>query len=225
VGKDEQPLVEVGERTGAGTWRVCLLGTPWAAGEVPLPPYVRRALPDPERYQTVFAAHPGSVAAPTAGLHLTHRVIAACKARGTGFATVDLQVGLGTFRPVTVDDPADHHMHSEAYRVPAATWEACVAAHESGGRIVAVGTTTVRALESVAATGVLEGRTGLFIHPPHRFRTVDVLLTNFHVPRSSLLLLLEAFAGPRWRGLYATALEEGYRFLSFGDAMCVGRAA
>jgi S-adenosylmethionine:tRNA ribosyltransferase-isomerase len=187
-------------------------------------PYVRRAIPDPERYQTVFAAHPGSVAAPTAGLHLTHQVIAACAARGIGFTTVDLQVGLDTFRPVTVQDPADHRIHSEVYRVPPATWAACAETRAAGGRVVAVGTTTVRALESVAATGELEGRSGLFIRPPYGFRTVDVLLTNFHLPRSSLLLLLEAFAGPRWRDLYALALKEGYRFLSFGDAMCVGRA-
>ncbi|HVM67031.1 MAG TPA: S-adenosylmethionine:tRNA ribosyltransferase-isomerase, partial [Acidimicrobiales bacterium] len=132
---DGRPLVEVGARTGEGTWRVRLLAAPWAAGEVPLPPYVHRPLRDPERYQTVFAARPGSIAAPTAGLHLTDGVLDACRARGVGFATVDLQVGLGTFKPVSVDDPADHRMHSEAYRVPEATWAACGATRAAGGRV------------------------------------------------------------------------------------------
>ena len=222
---DGRRLVEVGERTERDTWLVHLLEPPWSAGEVALPPYVRSAIPDPERYQTVFAAHPGSVAAPTAGLHLTEGVIAACAGRGIGFVTVDLQVGLDTFRPITVDDPADHRIHTEVYRVPPATWEACRATRAAGGRVVAVGTTTVRALESVVARGELAGRTDLFIRPPYRFGAVDVLLTNFHLPRSSLLLLVDAFAGARWRELYAHALAEGYRFLSFGDAMCVTRAA
>ena len=141
-----------------------------------------------------------------------------------GFATVDLHVGLDTFRPVTVEDPADHRIHSEAYRVPSSTWEACTRVRAGGGRVVAIGTTTVRALETAAATGELAGRSRLFIRPPWDFAVVDVLLTNFHLPRSSLLLLVEAFAGPRWRDLYAVALAEGYRFLSFGDAMIVDRA-
>jgi S-adenosylmethionine:tRNA ribosyltransferase-isomerase len=224
IGGDGRPLVQVGERTRRDTWRVRLLAAPWSSGEVPLPPYVRRALLDPERYQTVFAARPGSVAAPTAGLHLTHDVIAACAGRGIGFATVDLQVGLDTFRPITVEDPRDHRIHTEAYRVPAATWEACRDARAAGGRVVAIGTTTARALETVAAGGEFEGRTDVFIRPPYAFAAVDVLVTNFHLPRSSLLLLVEAFAGARWRELYALALKEGYRFLSFGDAMCVDRA-
>ncbi len=220
-----QPLVEVGERTDRGTWRVHLLAPPWSAGEVPLPPYVRAAIADPERYQTVFATHPGSVAAPTAGLHLTGDLIAACARAGIGFATVDLQVGLDTFRPITVDDPTEHRIHSETYCVPPTTWAACRDTHDAGGRVVAVGTTVVRALESVAVTGELQGRTTLFIRPPYEFGAVDLLMTNFHLPRSSLLLLVEAFAGTRWRELYAAALKEGYRFLSFGDAMCVSRAA
>jgi S-adenosylmethionine:tRNA ribosyltransferase-isomerase len=225
LGGDGRPLVEVGERGDSGTWRVHLLAAPGSAGEVPLPPYVRAAVPDPERYQTVFAAHPGSVAAPTAGLHLTDEVIDMCGRRGIGFVTIDLRVGIDTFRPVTADDPADHRIHSEAYRVPAETWSACREARAAGGRVVAVGTTTVRALESVAANGQLEGRTDLYIRPPYAFRAVDVLLTNFHLPRSSLLLLVEAFVGARWRALYTLALKEGYRFLSFGDAMCLGRVA
>jgi S-adenosylmethionine:tRNA ribosyltransferase-isomerase len=190
-----------------------------AHGVLPLPPYIHEPLADPGRYQTVYAATPGSVAAPTAGLHLTDEVLDRCRARGIGVATVDLAVGLDTFRPIDVDD-ADHHpMHSERYRVPAETWAACGDAR----RVVAVGTTTVRSLEAAAATGVLEGRTDLFIRGDYPFRVVGVLLTNFHMPRSSLLLLIDAFTAGRWRGLYETALEEGYRFLSFGDAMLVAR--
>ena len=219
------PVVAIGERTGDGSTRqVRLLAEVGSCGEVPLPPYVHEQLRDPERYQTVYADRPGSVAAPTAGLHLTEGVIDACRARGIGFATVELAVGLDTFRPVTVEDPDDHPMHSEAYRVSDATWDACAATRRDGGRVVAVGTTTARALESVALGGGLEGRTELFIRPPHRFAVVDVLLTNFHLPRSTLLLLVEAFTGPRWRQLYGDALADGYRFLSFGDAMLLSRA-
>ena len=134
-------------------------------------------------------------------------------------AALDLAVGLGTFRPIKDGQVEGHTMHSERYSVPATTWEACKAAR----RVVAVGTTTVRALESAAATGALEGRTELYIRPGHDFSVVDVLMTNFHQPRSTLLVMLEAFAGPRWRGLYTVLCEEGYRFLSFGDAMVVDR--
>ena len=218
-------VIEVGERTDHETTTVRVLRDPWACGSIPLPPYLHEGLADPERYQTVFAEHPGSVAAPTAGLHLTDAVIEGCAARGIGFVTLELAVGLDTFRPVTVDDPAEHPIHREAYRVPAATWDACAATRAGGGRVVAVGTTTVRALETVAATGQLEGRTGLFITPPYRFAVADVLLTNYHLPRTTLLLMIEAFGGPRWRELYRLALAEGYRFLSFGDAMLLGRAA
>lgn len=189
-----------------------------AYGDLPLPPYIARAPADPDRYQTVYARRPGSVAAPTAGLHLTPGLLERCRSRRVTVATVDLSVGLATFRPVTAERPEDHEVHSERYRVPAATMDACARAR----RVVAVGTTTVRALETAAA-GPLEGRTSLFIHGDHEFRVVDVLLTNFHLPRSSLLLLLAAFVGDRWRDLYADALREGYRFLSFGDAMLVPR--
>ena len=194
-------------------------------GEVPLPPYIHAALSDPERYQTVYAtpsteSPAESVAAPTAGLHLTDRVLGDVRAAGATVAAVDLRVGLGTFRPITADEVEDHAMHEERYDVPAETWEAC----RSARRVLAVGTTTVRALESAAATGSLSGRTGLFLTPGSAFAVVDVLLTNFHLPRSSLLVLVEAFAGPHWRDLYATALAEGYRFLSFGDAMLLGRS-
>lgn len=184
-------------------------------GEVPLPPYVTTALADPERYQTTFADRPGSVAAPTAGLHLTPALLDAVRAAGATVVDVELVVGLGTFRPIAAEKVEDHVMHAERYRVPGATMATC----EAAGRVVAVGTTTVRALESAAATGQLEGRTELFIHGTHRFALVDVLLTNFHQPRSSLLVLVDAFVGPRWRTLYDAALAEGYRFLSFGDAM------
>jgi S-adenosylmethionine:tRNA ribosyltransferase-isomerase len=217
--------VEVEDDLGGGRRRVRLLtddGDELAAldthGEVPLPPYITTPLADSDRYQTVYAARPGSVAAPTAGLHLTAELLDRCRARGVEIATVELDVGLDTFRPITAERPEDHCMHSERYRVPARTMDACTRAR----RVVAVGTTTVRALES-AALGVHEGRTDLFIHGDYPFGVVDLLLTNFHLPRSSLLLLLDAFAGERWRELYATALDEGYRFLSFGDAMVVAR--
>ena len=212
----------VGGDLGDGRRRVCFPGGPdalAASGEVPLPPYIREPLADPERYQTVYARRPTSVAAPTAGLHLTTGVLDRCRARGAAVASVELAVGLGTFRPLTVDRVEDHPMHAERYRVPPAVLAAAAAAD----RVVAVGTTVVRALEAAAATGRAEGRTELFISGDFAFGVVDVLLTNFHVPRSSLLVLVDAFVGPRWRRLYATALAEGYRFLSFGDAMLLDR--
>ena len=185
-------------------------------GEMPLPPYLTTVLDDPDRYQTVYADRPASAAAPTAGLHLTDAVLDACRAAGARIERLELVVGLDTFRPIAVDDLDDHRMHSEAYDVPAATLDACRAAD----RVLAVGTTTVRALES-AARGAPAGRTELFIRRPFEFEVVDLLLTNFHLPGSTLLVMLDAFVGHRWRDLYATALAEGYRFLSFGDAMLV----
>jgi S-adenosylmethionine:tRNA ribosyltransferase-isomerase len=188
-------------------------------GVVPLPPYITAPLADPERYQTVFAERPGSVAAPTAGLHITPAVLDGCRAAGARVEPVELLVGMGTFRPMTAPKVDDHHMHAERYRVPAGTLAACEQVRAAGGRVVAVGTTSVRALETAALSGRLEGRTELFIHRPWQWRLVDVLMTNFHLPRSSLLVLVDAFIGPRWRELYGIALAEGYRFLSFGDAM------
>jgi S-adenosylmethionine:tRNA ribosyltransferase-isomerase len=188
-------------------------------GQLPLPPYIRVPLDDPDRYQTVFARQPGSVAAPTAGLHLDEEVLERCVGRGVSVATVELAVGQDTFKPVTAARPEDHVMHSERYSVPASTMQSC----RDAQRVVAVGTTTVRALESAAASGELTGRTSLFIQGGFPFGVVDVLLTNFHLPRSSLLLLLDAFSGERWRPLYELALVEGYRFLSFGDCMLVSR--
>jgi len=210
--------VVIGERIDGGRRRVEVQGSIAEHGVVPLPPYIHATLMDPERYQTVYARRSGSVAAPTAGLHLTSALLDRCRAAGAEIARVDLAVGLDTFKPLAVDDLDAHVMHTERYSVPAATMEACGRAQ----RVIAVGTSTVRALES-AARGDLEGRTDLFIRHPFEFRVVDVLLTNFHVPRSTLLVLLDAFIGARWRDLYARALDDGYRFLSFGDAMLVGR--
>jgi S-adenosylmethionine:tRNA ribosyltransferase-isomerase len=225
------PVVLVGEELdpdpeGAGTRRVRLVDPSVVArsGAMPLPPYIAHDLTDPERYQTVYSADRGladrSAAAPTAGLHFTPELLAACEATGARLARVDLAIGLDTFRPVTAATAEDHVIHTERYTVPRETVAACATA----GRVIAVGTTAVRALESAAATGALAGRTDLYIHGSYRFRVVDVLVTNFHLPRSSLLLLVEAFCGPVWRSLYATALADGYRFLSFGDAMVVGRS-
>ena len=200
-----------------------LLAALEVAGEVPLPPYITEALADPGRYQTVFAERPASAAAPTAGLHLTEGLLAGLREAGAGVATVELVVGLDTFRPLSTELVEDHVIHTEHYAVPAGTWDAVSATREAGGRVLAVGTTTVRALESAAARGELEGRTDLFITPGFGFRVVDRMMTNFHLPRSSLLAMVEAFVGPRWRDLYGTALREGYRFLSFGDAMLLER--
>ena len=188
-------------------------------GEVPLPPYITTSLTDPERYQTTYADRPGSVAAPTAGLHITPGLLERARAAGAEIAPVELVVGLGTFRPIAAATVEEHQMHAERYRIPPATMDACQRAE----RVVAVGTTSVRALESAAATGVLEGSTRLFIHGDEPFALVGALMTNFHQPRSSLLALVDAFVGPRWRALYDLALAEGYRFLSFGDAMFLRR--
>lgn len=195
-----------------------------AMGDVPLPPYITEPLADPERYQTVYSRNPASSAAPTAGLHLTPAVLDRLTERGVTVVAVELVVGLGTFRPITAEQIEDHQMHAERYRVPAATWDAVQATHAKGNQVVAVGTTAVRALESVAARSELEGHTDLFIRSGHRFAAVDRLLTNFHQPRSSLLVMIDAFVGPRWRTLYATALGGDYRFLSFGDAMLLTRS-
>jgi S-adenosylmethionine:tRNA ribosyltransferase-isomerase len=190
------------------------------AGEPPLPPYIVSTGHAPERYQTVYANSPGSVAAPTAGLHLTDAVMKRFHQRGVELRTVDLVVGIDTFRPVTVENPSDHVMHSEAYKVPESTWEAC----QKARRVVAIGTTTARSLES-AARGPLEGRTDLFLRRGMPFEVVDLLMTNFHLPRSTLLIMIDAFLGARWKDLYSTALENDYQFLSFGDAMLLDRAS
>jgi S-adenosylmethionine:tRNA ribosyltransferase-isomerase len=219
-------VVEVGEVLDGGRRRVRvdaddLPAALAAVGQVPLPPYITTPVADPARYQTVYARRASSVAAPTAGLHLTDAVLDGIRATGARIVTVDLTVGLGTFRPVTADRLEDHDMHEEAYSIPPET----MAAVEAAERVVAVGTTSVRALETAAATGELAGRSRLLITPGFEWRVVDALLTNFHQPRSTLLAMVEAFVGPHWRDLYATALADGYRFLSFGDAMFLERRA
>jgi S-adenosylmethionine:tRNA ribosyltransferase-isomerase len=171
----------------------------------------------------VYARDPTSAAAPTAGLHLTTELLGRVAAAGVAVVPVELQVGLDTFRPIATDLVEDHTMHTERYRVPAATWAAVEATRAAGGRVVVVGTTALRALESAATRGALEGRTDLFIRGEHPFAVVDLLLTNFHLPRSSLLVLIDALVGPRWRRLYAEALADEYRFLSFGDAVLLRR--
>jgi S-adenosylmethionine:tRNA ribosyltransferase-isomerase len=198
-----------------------------SAGSVPLPPYFHGELTDDERYQTVYATSPGSAAAPTAGLHFTPDLIAALAGRQVSIASVDLKVGLDTFRPITAELVADHDIHSEFVVVPDETVAAVEAARRDGGRVVAVGTTVVRALESAAAGGRLRrfsGSTDLFIQPGYGFRVVDLLVTNFHVPASTLIVLVSAFMGEGWRSAYETALARGYRFLSFGDAMLARRS-
>ncbi len=197
-------------------------------GEMPLPPYIERAADesDRERYQTVYAEVTGSVAAPTAGLHFTPAVLEALEAKGVGIERVTLHVGLGTFRPVDADDLSEHEMHAEWYEVPADVARRLNAAREAGSALWAVGTTVTRTLESVAGDdGVIRGAKGwtdLFIRPPYSFRAVDRLLTNFHLPKSTLLMLVSAFAGyERTMAAYGEAMERGYRFYSYGDAMVV----
>jgi len=200
-------------------------------GEVPLPPYIEHGADetDATRYQTVYARHPGAVAAPTAGLHFDRTLLDALQSRGTRIAYVTLHVGAGTFQPVRVDDVRDHAMHSERYNVPAETVEAIRAVRANGGRVLAVGTTSLRALEAAACDGDVRagyGDTDLFIIPGYRFRVVDRLVTNFHLPRSTLLMLVSAFAGmENIRRAYAHAIEARYRFFSYGDAMLIERAA
>ncbi|HMA35367.1 MAG TPA: tRNA preQ1(34) S-adenosylmethionine ribosyltransferase-isomerase QueA [Chloroflexia bacterium] len=208
---------------------------PWLEkiGVLPLPPYIHTPLADPERYQTVYARVPGSAAAPTAGLHFTPRLLAALRDKGIGWATVTLHIGLDTFRPVQEDDPRTHPMHREWYELPAATAAAINAARAAGRRVVVVGTTTVRVLETVAQEQGLgdppgrelrpaAGWSQLFIYPGFHFRVTDGLVTNFHLPRSTLLMLVSALVGrERLLAVYAEAVHEGYRFYSFGDAMLI----
>lgn len=197
------------------------------AGEIPLPPYIRRPpeAADVERYQTVFARDPGSIAAPTAGLHFTDELLAAIAARGTAIARLVLHVGPGTFEPVRAEDPRQHRLEAEYYRLDEATAETIRRRRAAGGRCLAVGTTTTRALETCAASGDLvagSGWTDLLICPPYEFRAVDGMVTNFHLPRSSLLLLVSALAGQQnLLAAYRTAVAEDYRFYSYGDAMFI----
>jgi len=230
----DDSAVQVVEMLGGGLRRVQFVGpldapgTLAKYGEVPLPPYIRRAPrpEDRERYQTVYAAHDGSIAAPTAGLHFTPDLLGRLRDKGVAVAEVDLHVGPGTFKPVETDDLARHAMHDEAYRVSDSAAGIINERREAGGRVWAVGTTVVRTLETLAgergriAPGA--GETRLFIHPPYSFRAVDRLLTNFHLPRSTLLMLVCAFGGyDNVMRAYGEAVREGYRFYSYGDAMAI----
>jgi S-adenosylmethionine:tRNA ribosyltransferase-isomerase len=208
---DRHGSVELLEHLGEGRWRVRLDGEP--EGETPLPPYITAPLRDPDRYQTVYADEAGSAAAPTAGLHFTAELLGRLDVEH-----VTLHVGLDTFRPLSTDTLEEHELHGERYSVRPRAWERIAAAE----RVLAVGTTTVRVLETVARTRELAGRTSLFVTPGFEFRRVDALLTNFHLPRSTLLALVMAFAGiERTRELYRLAVAERYRFYSFGDAMLI----
>ncbi len=195
-------------------------------GEMPLPPYITHKLKDKNRYQTVYAVHEGSAAAPTAGLHFTPELLEAIEAKGVKIARVTLHVGLGTFRPVKVEDVTQHHMHSEYYQVSQEAADLINRTRDAGGRIIAVGTTSTRTLESVAdETGHIHacgGFTDIFIYPGYRFKCIDALITNFHLPESTLLMLVSALAGKEHiMNAYETAVREKYRFFSFGDAMFI----
>jgi S-adenosylmethionine:tRNA ribosyltransferase-isomerase len=219
-------VVRIGPRTEAGdTFVIEILDeNPMELlqriGAMPLPPYIRSSLTDLERYQTVYARRMASAAAPTAGLHFTPELMARIVAKGVQVETVELVVGLDTFKPISTDDPLDHLIHSEFYSVDQRVMDAC----KEAKRVVAIGTTATRALESVAASGQLTGRTSLFITPGFQWKVVDMMLTNFHLPKTSLLLMIESFIGTRWRDIYAEAISEEYRFLSFGDAMLLARS-
>jgi S-adenosylmethionine:tRNA ribosyltransferase-isomerase len=203
--------LELVEHLGEGRWRVHLEGEP--AGEAPLPPYITEPLADPSRYQTVYADEAGSAAAPTAGLHFTPELL-----QRLDVERVTLHVGLDTFRPLATETLEEHELHGERYSVRPESWKRI----RDADRVLAVGTTTVRVLETVARTGELAGRTTLFVTPGFAFRRVNALLTNFHLPRSTLLALVMAFAGvDEVRHLYRLAIEERYRFYSFGDAMLI----
>jgi S-adenosylmethionine:tRNA ribosyltransferase-isomerase len=231
-------VVEVGERLADGIRALTFDGDPHAvmaaAGEMPLPPYIHDRSAPAERYQTVYARPPGSAAAPTAGLHFTPELLTRLGEQGVARASVTLHVGLDTFRPLEGEFVDEHQIHREWYEIPAATRAGIAATREAGGRIVAVGTTAVRVLETSARTDAASGWTDLYITPPHVFGSVDALITNFHLPRSSLLLLVTAFvqAGSRagttpfeardeLLDAYRVALQQGYRFFSFGDAMLI----
>ncbi|CAG4930041.1 MULTISPECIES: tRNA preQ1(34) S-adenosylmethionine ribosyltransferase-isomerase QueA [Acidithrix] len=190
------------------------------SGEVPLPPYIKEPLKTPERYQTVYANRGSSAAAPTAGLHFDNDLLEAISRAGASLVKVELSVGLDTFLPIKTERIRDHKIHTESYSVSSEAWDQI----RSAPRVIAIGTTVVRTIETVGTTGQLSGRTSIFIHQGYQFLVTDVLLTNFHIPRSSLLLLVDAFVGPRWREIYEHAKQERYRFLSFGDAMLLKRA-
>ena len=218
-------VVRVGPRTEAGdTFVVEItdddpLGLIQRIGAMPLPPYIRGSLRDNERYQTVYSRRAASAAAPTAGLHFTPELMQKVQDAGARIERVELIVGLDTFKPISTDNPLDHVIHSEYFHVEPSVLQACKEAE----RVIAIGTTATRALESSETFGEESGRTSLFITPGYEWKIVDTMLTNFHMPKTSLLLMIESFVGRRWRDLYAEAIEEKYRFLSFGDAMLIDR--
>lgn len=218
-------VVRVGPRTEAGdTFVVEItdndpLDLIQRIGSMPLPPYIRGSLKDSERYQTVYAQNPASAAAPTAGLHFTPELLDRVEQSGAVIKRVELVVGLDTFKPISTDNPLDHVIHSEFYNVPEDTLAAC----QSARRVIAIGTTATRALESAVTYGELSGRTKLFITPGYEWKIVDMMLTNFHMPRTSLLLMISSFTNGGWRKIYEEAIAEKYRFLSFGDAMLLRR--
>jgi S-adenosylmethionine:tRNA ribosyltransferase-isomerase len=240
---EESGRFQLAERIQDGRWLVRnLTGKPTEAilealGEMPLPPYIKASLDDPERYQTVFARETGSAAAPTAGLHFTPALIERIRSAGIAMHPVTLHIGLDTFRPVGEDDLALHQIHTEQYRMPQSTFHAISEARRSGRRVISLGTTSARVIETVFGAGnggraagsggnhadpPLEGLTSLFITPGYRFQAVDALLTNFHLPRSTLLALVMAFGGvDRMKAVYREAIAEQYRFYSFGDAMLI----
>lgn len=221
--------VEIGDRTIHGdTFAIKLIGPNvltelLKVGEVPLPPYITQALQDAERYQTVFSHDQRSAAAPTAGLHFTLELLERIRNMGVRVLEVELVVGLDTFKPISDEDPLKHLIHSEAYSVSQEVLDGCNIARNNGGRVIAVGTTATRALESAATSGLLAGNTTLFITPGYQWKMVDVMMTNFHMPKTTLLLMIESFVGKRWRILYQHAIDEKYRMLSFGDAMLLQR--
>ena len=218
-------VVRIGPRTEAGDTFVVEItdDDPLALiqriGAMPLPPYIRGSLKDNERYQTVYSRRAASAAAPTAGLHFTPELMQKVQDAGARIERVELIVGLDTFKPISTDNPLDHVIHSEYFHVEPSVLQAC----KEAGRVIAIGTTATRALESSETFGEESGRTSLFITPGYDWKIVDTMLTNFHMPKTSLLLMVESFVGRRWRDLYAEAIEEKYRFLSFGDAMLIDR--
>ncbi len=218
-------VVRVGPRTEAGdTFIVEIVDESpleliQRIGAMPLPPYIRASLKDNERYQTIYSRRAASAAAPTAGLHFTSELMQKVQDAGARIERVELIVGLDTFKPISTENPLDHVIHSEHFHVEPSVLQAC----NEAKRVIAIGTTATRALESSVALGQESGRTSLFITPGYEWKIVDTMLTNFHMPKTSLLLMIESFVGQHWRDLYAAAIEEKYRFLSFGDAMFIDR--
>jgi S-adenosylmethionine:tRNA ribosyltransferase-isomerase len=229
---DGAVMLRIGERSPAGdTFFVHFVANSHdevmrrivEVGEIPLPPYITTALADQNRYQTVFSHDQKSSAAPTAGLHFTPELLDRIRDAGVEIREVELVVGLDTFQPISAENPLDHVIHTESYRVPAETFNSCLRARESGGRVIAIGTTATRALESAATFGELQGRTNLFITPGYEWKVVDMMMTNFHMPRTTLLLMVESLIGVKWRTIYSEAIAMRYRMLSFGDAMLLYR--